>query len=369
MASGERYAKAMSRATSFFLDLLRLLAAGAVFAYHCILFWYPAYVGGMVGDVGHRAVVVFFVLSGYVIAFSTFRKPTRARDYVAARLSRLYSVVLPALVLTAVLQVVGTRFNPAFYASFERGHDVLRYLLASVFLQSVWTTNTSPPTNGPFWSLGYEFWYYSIFGAAVFVRRLRWKLLAVIFLLAVSGIDIWLLMPAWVAGAVLYVWSRKSSIPKGRANVFAMVALVACGAAILWLPNWPGIYGDPPYFFSSAYLTDGLIGLLLMALIGLVDQAFRASGVSAKLDAVVRWLADHTFSLYLYHFPIILFVSAVFPFDRTNPLQVAGVLAVILLSILLLSSLTEATRGRWRDFFAAMWDRVAKRLGQTRPVG
>lgn len=356
----------MSRSTSFFLDLLRLMAAGMVFADHVILLFYPSQGEGRVGVLGHRAVIVFFVLSGYVIAYSTFRKALNAREYVMARLSRLYSVVLPALILTAALQTVGTWLNPGLYGQFERGHDALRYFLTAFFLQSLWTTNTCPPTNGPFWSLGYEFWYYAIFGAAVFIKPFRRKIFWVILLLAISGIDSFLLMPAWVAGVILYVYGRKNLLPRTWALAGAVAVLIATAWAMLDLPNWPKHYGHPPLFYSSAFLTDGLLALLLTALIGLVDQAFRSSEVNERLDAVVRWTADHTFSLYLYHFPLMLFVSAVVPVDRSSSMQMTGIIIMILAIVFLLSLVTEAPRARWRKFFGWCWDSAARRLARPR---
>jgi peptidoglycan/LPS O-acetylase OafA/YrhL len=56
----------------------------------------------------HLAVMVFFVLSGCVIAYTTFqRHPGDVQKYIIARLSRLYSVVIPALILTGILFFMG----------------------------------------------------------------------------------------------------------------------------------------------------------------------------------------------------------------------------------------------------------------------
>ena len=102
----------LARSTSFFLDLLRLVAAFSVFGGHVIMLWYPRSYSAFEDRFGERAVIIFFVLSGYVIAFSTLRRECDPRAYVLARLSRLSSVVLPALVLTAVLQIAGTALKP-----------------------------------------------------------------------------------------------------------------------------------------------------------------------------------------------------------------------------------------------------------------
>ena len=55
---------------------------------------------------GHTAVIIFFVLSGYLVgkhvylAFNTGRWSWR--EYAIKRLSRLWIVLIPALILTAI---------------------------------------------------------------------------------------------------------------------------------------------------------------------------------------------------------------------------------------------------------------------------
>ena len=351
----------MSRATSFFLDVLRVVAALTVFFYHCVLFWYPGQANGIIGHLGHRAVIVFFVLSGYVIAYATWRRESNLRAYAIARLSRLYSVVLPALFLTLGMTLLGRHLHPGFYAALHRDHEVLRYVLTAFFCQSIWTLNAAPPTNGPFWSLGYEFWYYALFAVAIFIRGKIRRALVMAVLLLISGVDSLLLMPAWIMGVLLYLHGRKQRMSGGAALIGFLVAFAAFLAALLGLPDCPWHYGYPPFFFSSAFLTDNGIGLLLAAVIWFADQSARDVVIAERLDGMVRWTADHTFSLYLYHFPLVLLVAAVVPFDRQSGVQVSALVVAILAAVTLLSLTTESLRPAWRKFFATCWDFVFAR--------
>ena len=63
----------MKIGASLFLDLMRVAAALVVFISHCVQFWYPE---GHVfwGPLAHSSVIVFFVLSGYLIAYASFAK-------------------------------------------------------------------------------------------------------------------------------------------------------------------------------------------------------------------------------------------------------------------------------------------------------
>ena len=349
----------LARTTSFFLDLLRLLAAFSVFAIHVVAIWYPAHYTAFTDRAGERSVIIFFVLSGYVIAYSTLRKERDPRGYVLARLSRLYSVLLPAIVLTAVLQVIGTAIHPAPYLHVDRGHDALRYGMVAFFLQSVWFVSTAPPTNGPFWSLCHEFWYYALFGAAVLIGRRAWKLGAMAVCALICGPTVLLLMPSWLLGAACYVYGRTVRVPKALAGTGLLLALAAIALTYPFLPDWPYQGFQPRLTHSAPFGSDLLFGLLITAMIWCADQAFRDTTVPIKLDAIVRWFADHTFSLYLYHFPILFFLAAVVPFDRGNVPMAAAMILLTLALVFGLSLLTESKRPAWRAFFARVWDRCA----------
>jgi peptidoglycan/LPS O-acetylase OafA/YrhL len=184
----------LSRAESTVLDFARGVAAVVVFLGH---FRPYGYAMPLPGELAHDAVIVFFVLSGYLIAYSTFRKPTDWRSYLVARVSRLYSVIVPALLVTALLAAVGTALSPDFYHAVDKGHNALRLALTVLCMQETWWWNSSPPTNQPFWSLAYEFWYYVLFGLAVFVRGKIAKGLVVLLACLLVGPKILLLAPIW----------------------------------------------------------------------------------------------------------------------------------------------------------------------------
>ena len=65
----------------------------------------------LVSGLGHQWVIVFFVLSGYLVGGSVLRSVRTGswswRAYLLARLSRLYVVLLPALLLGGALDWLG----------------------------------------------------------------------------------------------------------------------------------------------------------------------------------------------------------------------------------------------------------------------
>jgi peptidoglycan/LPS O-acetylase OafA/YrhL len=87
---GER----MSPILSLYLDLTRAAVALIVLLSHCWLVLFPNY---PLHWPGPAAVIVFFVLSGFVIAYVTDGHDRTLGQYALNRLARLWSVALPAL--------------------------------------------------------------------------------------------------------------------------------------------------------------------------------------------------------------------------------------------------------------------------------
>jgi peptidoglycan/LPS O-acetylase OafA/YrhL len=86
----------------------------------------------LVSNMRHFAVVLFFVLSGYVIGFTTKANNRGGKQYALARLSRLYSMVLPALVVSFIIECTINYYNAnSFYAEI---HSIVRYFITTSFM-------------------------------------------------------------------------------------------------------------------------------------------------------------------------------------------------------------------------------------------
>lgn len=333
----------MNPATSLALDLLRVFAAvGVVLVHTGTTHFSPIFALDPI--VGHNCVVVFFVLSGYVIAHSTLSRPQTVASYAIARLARLYSVLLPALLISAALLIAGRAINPAFYAPYDRGHEPLRFGLSLVFLNESWRLSAAPPTNSPLWSLAYEFWYYVLFGAWVFARSRLAATLVCTGIALFVGLKILLLFPIWLLG----VAAQRLA---GRAWPHQLVAkgglVGALIAIVFWLrygQPFPGHAGYPPYFFSNAWISDFVLGLLVASLIACFDQVSVHWHFPSLVSAPIRSGANMTFSLYVLHHPILVFLAATLTYDPTSRVQTGLLLIFLFLSVALVSAVTEARR-------------------------
>jgi len=108
----------MNRSFSLYLDLVRFLAALTVLLFHASGLEFVK-VDTVLGHYGREAVIVFFVLSGFVIAYTADQKDSTLPEYATHRISRIYSVVIPALILTPIVDWIGARIHPEFYVGYN----------------------------------------------------------------------------------------------------------------------------------------------------------------------------------------------------------------------------------------------------------
>jgi peptidoglycan/LPS O-acetylase OafA/YrhL len=92
--------------TSWYLDLLRGGAAIVVFLGHAGQGFFSHGLPRML-TVAHEMVVIFFVLSVFVMSYVVSRGRNHWQSYLVARFSRIASVAYPALVVTIICDVIG----------------------------------------------------------------------------------------------------------------------------------------------------------------------------------------------------------------------------------------------------------------------
>ncbi|WP_342223471.1 acyltransferase family protein [Klebsiella pneumoniae] len=108
----------MNKLTSIYLDLIRFTAALVVVLSHAAGF--TSLKIPIISGLGTEAVVVFFVLSGYVIAYVSSNKENNYIAFFKARAIRIYSVLVPAVLITLIFDHIGLKYNPLNRHGFNR---------------------------------------------------------------------------------------------------------------------------------------------------------------------------------------------------------------------------------------------------------
>jgi len=303
---------------------------------------------------GHQAVVVFFVLSGFLIGGTIHRAFERGEwsgaSYLTQRLVRLWIVLVPGLLLCFLCDQIQVAFvaSRGLIASATAQNDTLVDFVSNLFfLQGI--VGPAFGSDGPLWSLANEFWYYILYPLALIAilpsTRPRARLIAAAAFLVLG---LWLRttvlrqFPLWLFGAGLI------NLPRLRlSNLLRRVAVVIYVPIVFGCTEFQGVLGIVSDYILAA-ATAILIWMLLSA-----SQAASSTAVDVRLS---RGLARFSYTLYVVHFPFLMLIAVfVVGNRRWQPtfVHIATGLAILVVTVVYayaVASLTEfhtASVRRW----------------------
>lgn len=271
-------------------------------------------------SLGHGAVVMFFLLSGYFVGGSVFRAFAQQRfswrRYLNARLVRLWLVLLPALVLIAALDTFGhSLFATAdAYASRSSDLSISTFLGNAIFLQP--SIVPAFGSNEALWSLGYEFAYYlalpllltAVAGQAHPIARLCAVSLLAILLVLVDADVIYLSLP-WFVGAAMAVHADwiVANVQRLRRHAYiaglALTSSVLLGAMLL-VKFQAATVGNTTW---GVYVLTGA-GAAFVAL--LLPDRVPNPAISKKIMRFFNDVSHSSYSIYAFHLPMLALMTA-----------------------------------------------------------
>ncbi|HKN51939.1 MAG TPA: acyltransferase [Amycolatopsis sp.] len=304
MANEPSTASTVSGTRFVFLDVLRAVAVSLVMYCHVVGVWLHQHGVHSILDgaadplafalnVGNFGVVLFFLVSGFIVTHTGFSE--RPRQYAAKRLLRIYPMLAVAVLLSAGLFTIGlhplttgdgTEITPG---SLVANISLANYLMAPrVVLVDVG------------WTLIIEVLFYALLLAALpLLRRAVWPVIAgeltvVAAILATShlGGPTYALfavnvgyLPALLLGQAIWAsWSRRIPLWTGAALA------VAAAAEYVWA-GIPGMGRQPTVYHYNLTLALGVVVFLS----GLLAER------KLRRIKVIGYLADRSYSLYLLH--------------------------------------------------------------------
>lgn len=350
------------------LDSLRGIAALTVVVYHSMLV-FPRLHGfldgrgvpyAVSGDVtalvltttppsllwaGREAVLLFFVLSGFVLALPFMEDGRRPPGYPAFAAKRLVRLLLPcaavALLLAALVPAVGPRPRPELSAWFN-GAWTETVTPGLVFGHATLLLDGGYSLNSPMWTLHYELRVSLLFpllallagaGTAVLGAAAAGGVLvclAEMKFVGTGALTTLLFVPHFALGAMLARHRREVAAGIAGLGAGAGTGLwLVCYALLTfrWLVPAGGLVCD---------LANGAGGALLIALV------LGSRRVRTALEAGPwPWLGAVSYSLYLVHVPVLLAALHLAPPGVPPWLVAAGAPLASLLAAAALHRLVE----------------------------
>ena len=332
---------------------LRAVAVALVVAYHL----WPEYVPG-----GYVGVDVFFVISGFLITRNLLTAPPRHRSDVVAFWGRRIRRLLPAAFLVLGSTLFASRYLAPETDWIRTAHEAI----ASALYVENWmlvqqATDYLAPVDSPtpvqhYWSLAVEEQFYLVWplllvavtvlaGRRIAVRSMARVVIALVLIASLAysvyqtaadpsaayfmtTTRIWEL----AAGALLATWIPSVRMPLVRtAGAWGGLAMIGLAALTFTTATpWPG---------SNAVLPIAGAVLFIWSACG---ERF-SPGVLLGTRRV-QWLGDASYSVYLWHWPLLVLA----PLALNRDLLLVDKIGIVALTWGLSWFTLEYVENRWR---------------------
>jgi len=304
------------------------------------------------------SVVIFFMLSGYMITNSIFNNITKNQffnfgKFWEDRLLRLYPPLIFSIILSFVIFKTIHCFHLNGAISFrlpgdlDLGRESVQYswkeiIVSFFFLQGL--SDFGMNMNAPLWSLGDEFFLYlvaSFFAHFIFnKKRILSFVLILVFSIIIYTTGHWktalYLYFMWGIGAFFSIEKIKfNNIVSMKFNLFICFASFVTLLMALIILN-----------FKIPNINYSLPSFLVIQCSFLLFFIYLFRSISVKLrESIIRIIEkltpekDFTYTLYIIHFPILLFLFSLFHVLLNSSSIVISVLFLLFLipTIILLS--------------------------------
>lgn len=299
------------------IDGLRAIAVLGVILFHLKLI--P--VGHFAVPGGFTGVDVFFVISGFLISRNIFTECDADRFSFLTFYARRARRILPALLVVCCLTMIAGAFilHPVEYDRLARSFLASMALAANLYFYQ--TANYFGPASSELpllhlWSLGVEEQFYLLFPLiALALFRLKRSYAVWVYVgLLVGSLAVSQVMAGRNPPAAFYLLPFRAfelligcmiALPTFPRMKNTIVAAVVCVIGLLF-SGWSYHYLDQPTQFPGWRALPACIGAALVIWSGDKVTSFPAKILGNPIFAFVGRIS---YSLYLYHWPLLFFVS------------------------------------------------------------
>lgn len=261
---------------------------------------------------GHEAVIVFFVLSGYLVGGEFLRMSKTYQVfiiYLIKRFSRIFIVFVPALIIGGLIDLIGSHwinFHNIYDNSFHfstMNFSVIDRINIEVLLINLGMMQTSlGPTlgsNGPLWSLANEWWYYILPLLSFLLIKSPYILIRFIIGMIVVLL-LYILNPYIILYFIIWVMGMTASLIHKKFPLY-LLPFSFLFIFLTFVFSRFHIFDIRPFYYDLFISFSIILLLIILSEVREIPVPFQ------KTNSV---LADYSYSLYLFHFPFILIIVA-----------------------------------------------------------
>jgi len=263
--------------------------------------WYQAL--AFITGFSHMAVMVFFVLSGWLVGGSLLNKlgePQLLASYAIDRITRLWIVLIPTFVLTIALgTLAGTVALDRVSFTPDDEYSVTAFLGNLFGLQGMAVPRFG--INYSLWSLSNETWYYVLFPLLLLPFIGKSKVAKVTGLVASAAIayllvdDVLLYFLIWLLGAAF------SRIQIELSRVMHIMLLIGIVSYAVYY-RLGGTFDDP---LPRTFAEDLLFSVLFACWLSSLQYPANSESFGNRMAILVGYLAPFSFTLYAVHYPVL----------------------------------------------------------------
>lgn len=248
----------------------------------------------------HQAVVVFFLISGWLVGGSLFNKlgqPDAIKLYAIDRITRLWTVLLPTFLLVLALGIVTGTLDPRS-ADFSPANP---YSVSALAGNLAGLQTISVPQFGgnyPLWSLANETWYYIMFPLLLLgcTKRRAMPIAALLLIALLLPFAMTLYFGIWLLGAA---FSRIRIDCSWRIRAALLLALAPMSVYFRF-------YGSNDDAVVESFAQDLLMSVVFLLFLSSTVVRYQASSraVQAFRKGAI-FFSNFSFTLYVVHVPVI----------------------------------------------------------------
>lgn len=251
----------------------------------------------------HIAVVIFFLLSGWLVGGSLLNKlgePHCMMSYAIDRLTRMWIVLVPAFVLTLAIGTITQAVDPGRISYAPDNEYSWTTFWGNLFgLQGM----AVPRFGGNFslWSLSNEMWYYALFPLLllpVIGQRGITKVAGLAACIVIGYqllFDLMLYFLIWLLGVL---FSRIRIEATRTARLVLVIVIVALAVHF----RMSGSIGT---LVADTFAEDLLFSVLFLCLLSSLQFPANPARIGNRLANFAGLLAPFSFTLYVIHYPLI----------------------------------------------------------------